>query len=162
MLVSPTLFGLTHEDVAEERARAEAQAAERMPAAPAVATPTKIRLVDVSDPFALKAPRQAHIPAVSQLAWVHCGQGKHVLELMGGGHVTIEPIEDKWSVSFTPKLPRIGGAPRRGSPYGRVQQLAYADDAERAVRTADAYVERRVARNSLRQWVARRTALMGD
>ncbi|GMK56632.1 hypothetical protein CspeluHIS016_0304720 [Cutaneotrichosporon spelunceum] len=151
MLVSPTLFGLTHEDVAEERARAEAKAADKAPTAPAVSTPAKVRLVDVSDPFGLKGPRHVHIPALSQLAWVHCGGGKHILELMGSGHITIEPTEDKWSVSFTPKLPRIGGAPRRGSPYGRVQQLAYADDAERAVRTADAYVERRVGHSSLRQ-----------
>ncbi|KLT45993.1 P-loop containing nucleoside triphosphate hydrolase protein [Cutaneotrichosporon oleaginosum] len=150
MLVSPTLFGLTHEEVADERERAEAKAA-RASATPAVSTPTKIRMVDISDPFALKSPKQVHIPALSHLSWVHCGQGKHVLELMGSGHLTIEPIDDKWSVSLTPKLPRIGGVPRRGSPYGRVVQLAYADDAERAVRTADAYVERRMARNSLQQ-----------
>lgn len=107
--------------------------------------------MDVSDPFALKAPAQVHIPSLSQLAWVHCGGGKHILDLMGGGHITIEPVEGKWSVGFTPKLPRIGGEPRRGSPYGRTQQLAYADDAERAVRTADAYAERRLARTSLQQ-----------
>ncbi|BEI90319.1 uncharacterized protein CcaverHIS019_0303890 [Cutaneotrichosporon cavernicola] len=151
MIVLPTLFGLTHEDVAEELALADAKAAERTPSALAVSAPTKVRLVDVSDPFALKAPNHVHIPALSQLAWFHCGGGKCVLELMGGGHITIEPIEEKWSVSFTPKLPRIGGAPRRGSPFGRVQQLAFADDADRAVRTADAYVERRLTRNTLRQ-----------
>jgi ATP-dependent helicase IRC3 len=151
MLVSPTLFGLTHEDVAEERARAEAQAAEKTPAAPAVSPPTKVRLVDISDPFALQTPKHVHIPTLSQLSWVHCGQGKYVLELMGGGHVTIEPLGDKWSVSMTPKLPRIDGAPRKGSPFGRVIQLAYAEDAERAVRTADAYVERRVARTAFKQ-----------
>ncbi|BEJ13358.1 hypothetical protein CspHIS471_0305320 [Cutaneotrichosporon sp. HIS471] len=151
MIVLPTLFGLTHEDVAEELALAEAKEAEKTPSALTVSAPAKVRLVDVSDPFALKAPNHVHIPALSQLAWFHCGGGKCVLELMGGGHVTIEPIEEKWSVSFTPKLPRIGGAPRRGSPFGRVQQLAFADDANRAVRTADAYVERRVTHNTLRQ-----------
>lgn len=105
-------------------------------------------MVDVSDPFGLAStPAQVHIPALSPLAWVYCGGGRHVLELMGGGFVTIEPAEGMWSVTMTPKLPRFeSGAPRRGSPYARVQQLAYADDEERAVRTADAYVERRVGR----------------
>lgn len=110
-------------------------------------------MIDSSDPFGLASPslQTHHIPKLSTLAWVHCGGGRHVLELMGGGFVTIEPVEGKWSVTMTPKLPSFqDGAPRRGSPFARVQQIAFAEDAERAVRTADAYVERRVPRDLLK------------
>lgn len=167
MLVAPTLFGLSHEEVAEERARMDAsmsrkshppppphsQAALTSAAKPApepIAAPSKVKMIDSSDPFGLSSssPPTSHIPALSPLAWVHCGGGRYILELMGAGHVTVEPVERQWSVSFTPKLPvwDADGRAKRGSPYARVQQLAYADDAERAVRTADAFVERRSKR----------------
>lgn len=48
-------------------------------------TDFSVTLVDCDDPFNLSAPKSgmAVTERLSNNAWVHCGNGKHILEMLG-------------------------------------------------------------------------------
>jgi ATP-dependent helicase IRC3 len=103
MVVSPTLFGLTHDELTqEERDREEAKretggescANPRVNpltrlalVAPSAADNTprvrKVTFVDEDDPFRVASSNRPPIAKMSSNAWVACGGDRYVLELLG-------------------------------------------------------------------------------
>lgn len=66
--------------------------------------------------------------------------------MAGNGYMLVEPANGpgSWSITYRHKLP---AELRRQSIYSRVQQIAQADDLERALQTADKWVEKRMGRD---------------
>lgn len=64
----------------------------------------------------------------------------------GSGYILIEPAEGPglWSITYRHRLP---AELRRQSMYSRVQQIAQAEDLERALQTADKWVEKKMGRD---------------
>jgi ATP-dependent helicase IRC3 len=103
-----------------------------------------------------------HIYGLSPLAWVACGNGIYVLELLKKGHIRIEPnnlcnsLDDEvtepleasmahYVATFSPAswVNTSGGA----SPFLRSRVLLFAENLAAAVKGADSYVEQRIFRN---------------
>jgi ATP-dependent helicase IRC3 len=64
---------------------------------PNVPDPKSVTYTDYDDPFALvnqSIGASPHIAQLSKNAWVDCGEGIHVLECIGKGHIRIEPESD--------------------------------------------------------------------
>jgi ATP-dependent helicase IRC3 len=62
-----------------------------------VPDPKSVTYVDYDNPFALvdqSIGASPHIVQLSRNAWVDCGEGIHVLECLGKGHIRIEPESD--------------------------------------------------------------------
>jgi ATP-dependent helicase IRC3 len=64
---------------------------------PSVPEPKSVTYIDYDSPFALvnqSTGASPHIAQLSRNAWVDCGEGIHVLECLGKGHIRIEPVSD--------------------------------------------------------------------
>ena len=63
---------------------------------PDVPDPKSVTYIDYDNPFVLvnqsTGTSSPHILRLSRNAWVDCGEGIHVLECLGKGHVRIEPV----------------------------------------------------------------------
>ena len=58
--------------------------------------PKSVTYIDYDNPFVLvnqtTGTPSPHILQLSRNAWVDCGEGIHVLECLGKGHIRIEPV----------------------------------------------------------------------
>lgn len=63
---------------------------------PNVPHPKSVTYIDYDNPFVLvnqnTGTSSPHIMRLSRNAWVDCGEGIHVLECLGKGHIRIEPV----------------------------------------------------------------------
>lgn len=61
-----------------------------------VPDPKSVTYVDYDNPFVLVSQTTGtatpHILQLSRNAWVDCGEGIHVLECLGKGHIRVEPV----------------------------------------------------------------------
>ncbi|KAL1410248.1 putative ATP-dependent helicase IRC3 [Vanrija albida] len=160
MLVSPTLFGLSHDQV-EAMSREEEPRSEDATSVPAESPRAQedqnyqVTFVDSDDPFRLREESAPVVARMTPNAWVACGRGRYILEMMGLGYLAIEATTgSQWSIAFVQKLPRELVAPGR-SPYGRKQHIAMADDIQRAFETADQFASRRAGLEVAKQLLRR-------
>lgn len=60
-----------------------------------VPQPTSVTYTEYDDPFSLVGDSSGvpHIAMLSKYSWVACGNDIYVLDLMGHGHIRVEPIE---------------------------------------------------------------------
>ncbi|KAI9632391.1 P-loop containing nucleoside triphosphate hydrolase protein [Dioszegia hungarica] len=153
MLVSPTLWGLSHDDMAEDQRRAMEgeqqqhgeETASVRPGGGGDVSGMKVTYLDHDDPFRLAKKGDAPLAVMSNSAWVNCGKSRYILELLDQGYMLVEPSPAAeaaaWSVNYRQKLPAYLG---HFSP--KVRQVALADTLERALQTADRYAEKKVGR----------------
>ncbi|OCF34628.1 hypothetical protein I316_03669 [Kwoniella heveanensis BCC8398] len=153
MLVSPTLWGLTHEDMDErEREHQASQGSTSDPASDALED-YEITYVDLDDPFNVATDMRPVVERTTRNAWVACGKGRYILEAMGNGYLSIDPSPAESPAKFTityrhaipPELIQSRG--RKTSPYGKPRVVGHADDLERAIQTGDKYAERTLGRD---------------
>ena len=143
----------------------EGNKSEKLKDTPKIQDPKSIIYTDHDDPFEVLdvSDKGGHIYSLSPLAWVACGNGIYVLELLKKGYiriepngmcnafgnqVKIEPLEDSMThyvASFTPAswAHRSEGT----SPFLRSRALLTAEDLAEAVEGADNYVAQRIFRN---------------
>ncbi|OCF45058.1 hypothetical protein I317_01109 [Kwoniella heveanensis CBS 569] len=157
MLVSPTLWGLTHEDMDErEREHQASQGSTSNPASDASDSALEdyeITYVDLDDPFNVATDMRPVVERTTRNAWVACGKGRYILEAMGNGYLSIDPSPAESLAKFTityrhaipPELIQSRG--RKTSPYGKPRVVGHADDLERAIQTGDKYAERTLGRD---------------
>jgi ATP-dependent helicase IRC3 len=136
----------THDEAT--RLAAPSPPSENVPAA------TAVTYVDFDDPFNFfdGASGAPHLAGLSPNAWVGCGGDVFVLELLGRGHVRVERVADAGEEGspafkgyYVPAALDKGTA--RGlkiSPFLRARQVLTADDLRTALRSCDAYVEKKV------------------
>ncbi|WVQ78706.1 hypothetical protein IAT38_000793 [Cryptococcus sp. DSM 104549] len=154
MVVSPTLFGLSHEELEEKRELEEDL--EDEPRDSAGTNPTqsqeepqeaespdyRITYVDQDDPFSLRGGNKVVLEKASRNSWVACGPHKYVLELLGNGALVISSKTGKeYEIVFRPAAVRSiepGGKPT----FRPTIDVGLAPDLERALATADKYIER--------------------
>ena len=138
-----------------------AEAHTRFNAPPPISDPKSIVYTDHEDPFHRADDEGRHIYSLSPLAWVPCGNGKYVLELLKKGHIRIVPDgmhttlairlklncfeeseKNRYTAWFTPASfhNKSEGAP----PLLRSRALLKAANLAEAVRGADTYATRRV------------------
>ncbi|WVR04022.1 hypothetical protein IAU60_001021 [Kwoniella sp. DSM 27419] len=152
MLVSPTLWGLSHEEREErERVLGEGNGA-AVPGVRDQDSDYEITYVDQDDPFRLAPNNRPVLERTSRNSWVACGKGKYILEAMGNGYLAITLSEPgsaaKYTITYRHAIPpELAGVRGRGSPFGRVKTVGHADDLERAVQTGDKYAERQMGRD---------------
>lgn len=89
MLVSPTLFGLSHDQV-EAMSREDDLKEDDDPTSepPTVPPPREhpnygVTFVDSDDPFRLREESPTIIARITPNAWVACGKDRYILEMMG-------------------------------------------------------------------------------
>ncbi|WVQ94456.1 hypothetical protein IAU59_001535 [Kwoniella sp. CBS 9459] len=159
MLVSPTLWGLSHEDVEErERERSEASQAKSSSAQSSNETESsmndyEITYVDLDDPFNVANDMRPVVERTTRNAWVACVKGKYILEAMGNGYLSIDPSpaesSPRYTITFRHAIPPELGRSRgiKSSPYGKPRIVGHADDLERAIQTGDKYAENSLGRD---------------
>ncbi|WRT65477.1 uncharacterized protein IL334_002420 [Kwoniella shivajii] len=154
MLVSPTLWGLSHEEK-EQRDRErgdEALNLSKDDESSEAENSYQITFIDQDDPFRLSGSNRPMMDRASRNAWVTCGKGKYILEAMGNGYIAIDhsapTAQSKYTITYRPSIPReIAGIRGSKSPFGRVTTVGHADDLERALQTGDKYAERKLGRD---------------
>ncbi|WWC60064.1 uncharacterized protein I303_102627 [Kwoniella dejecticola CBS 10117] len=153
MLVSPTLWGLTHEEKEErDDARGEGVIQEKNDGRPGSAqNDYQVTFIDQDDPFGLAKSTRPIVDRASHNAWVACGKGKYILEAMGNGYIAIDPspnAQAKFTITYRHAIPpELTGVRTSRSPFGRVKVVGHADDLERALQTGDKYLERTLGRD---------------
>ncbi|OCF58150.1 hypothetical protein L486_04180 [Kwoniella mangroviensis CBS 10435] len=153
MLVSPTLWGLSHEEKEEqERERGESQLSQQEQPSDHAQGDYKITFIDQDDPFRLAGDSRPIVDKASNNAWVACGEGKYILEAMGNGYLAIDPSsptsQAKYTITYRNAIPPELTGPRGSrSPFGRVKTVGHADELERALQTGDKYIERILGRD---------------
>ncbi|WWC87646.1 uncharacterized protein L201_002536 [Kwoniella dendrophila CBS 6074] len=155
MLVSPSLWGLSHEDK-EEQERLESngssgQTQEDVSLA-SEQNDFEVTFIDQDDPFQVAGSSRPIVDRASKNAWVACGKGKYILDAMGNGYFAIDPSSTtpnaKHTITYRPSIPHELAGPRGSrSPFGKVRTVGYADDLERALQTGDKYAERSLGRD---------------
>ncbi|WVF66845.1 hypothetical protein IAT40_001587 [Kwoniella sp. CBS 6097] len=159
MLVSPTLWGLSHEDVEDrERERAEASQGSSSGSSGNETEGSledyEITYVDLDDPFNVAADMRPVVERTTKNAWVACGRGKYILEAMGNGYLSIDPNPTgasaaKFTITYRHAIPPelLRSRAQRSSPYGKPRVVGHADDLERAIQTGDKYAEKTLGRD---------------
>ncbi|WWC68852.1 uncharacterized protein I206_102788 [Kwoniella pini CBS 10737] len=152
MLVSPTLWGLSHEEKEErdnERAESTMEGKDDT-SLQNTQGDYQVTFIDQDDPFRLAGSNRPLVDRTSNNAWVACGKGKYILEAMGNGYVSIDPSPNalaKYSISYRNAIPQeLAGVRGSKSPFGRVRIVGQADELERALQTGDKYLERALGR----------------
>lgn len=79
---------------------------------------------------------ERYIRGISPFAWVGVGHGKYILTTNSGSYLTVEPVDSRFVIKFTQKLP---AGMKSKSPFARPRTVAEAEDFEHAVRAADTY-----------------------
>ncbi|RXK37471.1 hypothetical protein M231_05294 [Tremella mesenterica] len=152
MIVSPTLWGLSHDDITRDELRSPSQDEPGFTAPGdeeeerTQLQPRKVTFIDNEDPFGLSSRSYIPVKRMSTNAWVYCGKDKYALELMGNhGWISIERQEDEdtWCITYRRKLSRYS---KSRIPFARPIIVAYADDLERAMKSADAFAEKKLGR----------------
>ncbi|KAL7419799.1 putative ATP-dependent helicase IRC3 [Cryptotrichosporon argae] len=161
MVVSPTLLGLTHDEVAEQEAREREARDHAQPDGREGASGDRhepdeysVTYIDSDDPFRV-SPQGRALAQMTENAWVACGRGKYILELMGVGFLSIDQTApDRFTIAFVLKLPAEPERPRTRarSPYAARKHVGDAETLERALAGADAYAVRRVGRDVAKQF----------
>nr|XP_019050135.1 hypothetical protein I302_00556 [Kwoniella bestiolae CBS 10118]OCF29065.1 hypothetical protein I302_00556 [Kwoniella bestiolae CBS 10118] len=149
MLVSPALWGLSHEEEEEqEGARGEGQVAQQEESVNAQGD-YKITFIDQDDPFRIAGDSRPIIDKASSNAWVACGKGKYILEAMGKCLLpSLSNSPAKFIITYRNAIPAELAGPRGPrSPFGRVKTVGHADELERALQTGDKYIERIMGRD---------------
>jgi ATP-dependent helicase IRC3 len=167
---APTLFGLAPEavvdgeNVQELEARADAADGEMSatyhnPSGDdrlSVPDPKSVTYVDYDSPFALvnqSVGTSPHIVRVSKNAWVDCGEGIHVLECLGKGHVRIEPVSghdgDHFHAHYSPKMHPETASALKISKFQTNRKILDASSLADALRGCDTYASEKVLRGPL-------------
>ena len=166
LVVSPTLLGLTHDDMEANRTERDTSDEEKAggdeftkPPSPPTGSKYKVRFVDEMDPFGLASLGDSSRPAsrvqqMSWMAWVACGDSKFVLEfLRSSDYIQIERANEgepgPFRISFHYRdMPFWIQKAEQQTNINRTKILSYADDLERAFQTADAFAVNRVGREA--------------
>ena len=166
MLVSPTLWGLSHDDIQPYK-RPDGQASDAEMDQPSQTTAQgkmdKVTFIDQDDPFRIASPTRPVLAMMSKNAWVACGRDRYVLEMLGifislpawvdsltwrgNGFITVDwhrSEDPPWSVTLRQRLPKMFGSK---APFARPRVIAHAEELERALQTADVFAERRLGRD---------------
>ncbi|KAG6862363.1 hypothetical protein C0995_011803 [Termitomyces sp. Mi166 len=154
----PTLFGLSpgEIDIDDDTTESlERRAAETIASSDAdnVPQPTTVTYTEYEDPFSLVGDSSGapHIAILSKYAWVACGSDIYVLELMGKGHIRVEPTENMegtiFHAHFTPAVfDRDLARSLKVSPFLRSRHILSAETLSDTIRGCDTYVANRIAR----------------
>ncbi|KAF8640629.1 hypothetical protein AX17_000289 [Amanita inopinata Kibby_2008] len=160
---TPTLFGLdprelTIEDESLESLERRAAEAVISDSQDDIPQPSTITYVDYEDPFSLvqEASGAPHVSAISQNAWVGCGNDIYVLECLGKGYVRVEPVKGDEHAGphyrgyYTPAvLDKITAISLKLSPYMQSRPILTAQNLSDAIRGCDTYVQARIAHGSM-------------
>ena len=138
----------------------EGNASEQLNDTPKIRDPKSIIYTDHDDPFEMLdvSDKGGHIYSLSPLAWVACGNGIYVLELLRKGYIRIEPngmcnaFDNKVNIepledSMTHYVASWAHVSEGASPFLRSRALLTADDLAEAVEGADNYIAQRIFRN---------------
>ncbi|KAG5724657.1 putative ATP-dependent helicase IRC3 [Termitomyces sp. T112] len=159
----PTLFGLSPEDIdiddetiASLERRVEEFIATSDADADNVPRPTMVTYTEYEDPFSLVGDSSGapHISMLSKYAWVACGSDIYVLDLMGRGHIRVEPTESDEGVvihaHFTPTMfDKDTAQLLKLSPLLRRRHILSAETLSDAIRGCDTYVANKIARGPI-------------
>jgi len=123
---------------------------------PNVPDPKSVTYIDYDDPFALvnqSTGASPHIARLSKNAWVDCGEGIHVLECIGKGHIRIEPESDDagghFHAHFTPAIHHQTASALKISRFQTNRKILDANSLAEAVRGCDTYASRKVLKGPL-------------
>ena len=141
---------------------------------PRVPDPESVSYTDYDSPFALvnqSTGASPHIVQLSRNAWVDCGEGIHVLECLGKGHIRIEPVSEGehnrrpsfifWLTSlfidgkthfrahYSPTMNPETASALKISKFQTNRKILDADSLADAVRGCDTYVSQKVLRGPL-------------
>jgi len=118
-----------------------------------VPDPKSVTYVDYDNPFVLFDQRTGaspHIVQLSKNAWVDCGEGIHVLECLGKGHIRIEPIPDDsgdhFHAHYTPTIDPATASALSISRFQTNRKILDANNLADAVRGCDKYASEKVLR----------------
>ncbi|KAG6851171.1 hypothetical protein H0H93_015181 [Arthromyces matolae] len=122
-----------------------------------VPMPTSVTYTEYEDPFSLvsDASGAPHISKLSNFAWVACGSDIYVLDLMGRGHIRVEPNNESaeeiiFRAHYTPAMfDRETAESLNMSPYLRSRHILSAETLSDAIRGCDTYVTHKLARGAM-------------
>jgi ATP-dependent helicase IRC3 len=118
-----------------------------------VPTPDRVTYTDYDDPFAfVQGSRGApHLARLSPNSWVSCGADVYVLELLGRGHLRVQPARaeeggPKFTAHYAPRTMSFGMRQAIGLQHGmqRARPVLDADSLEDAIRGCDQYAKQKV------------------
>ncbi|KAG6885580.1 hypothetical protein C0993_012582 [Termitomyces sp. T159_Od127] len=148
----PTLFGLSpgEIDIDDDTPESLERRAEEFIAsndADNVPQPTTVTYIEYDDPFSLVGDSSGlpHISTLSNNAWVACGGDIYVLDLLGRGHIRVEPTESidgaTFYAHFTPTAMYITSAQSLlKSPFLQNREILSAATLSDAIRGCDTYL----------------------
>ena len=139
-----------------------------------VPRPKSVTYIDYENPFSMVSEASsgaAHVATLSKYAWVGCGGDVYVLDLMGKGHVRIEPqempegiltyclysIPASWPSAgkhfeghFTPATPdKVTRSSFSLSPFMRSRKVLSAKTLDDALRGCDTYISSKIAKGPM-------------
>ncbi|KAG6873031.1 hypothetical protein C0992_009142, partial [Termitomyces sp. T32_za158] len=105
-----------------------------------VPQPTTVTYTEYENPFSLFGDSSGvpNIATLSNNAWVACGGDVYVLDLLGEGHIKVEPIESIEGATFCAHFSQA-----------RRRQILSAATLSDAIRGCDTYAENKFARGYL-------------
>jgi ATP-dependent helicase IRC3 len=127
-----------------------------------------VTYTDYEDPFNFfdSASGAPHLHAYTPYAWVGCGADVYVLELLGRGHLRVEPLPaapggPAFVGHYVPAaLDRGTAFELKISPFMRARKVLTADDLKTAIKSCDTYVEKKVMQGPLAKGCARAASLL--
>ncbi|KAG6890363.1 hypothetical protein C0992_001953 [Termitomyces sp. T32_za158] len=118
-----------------------------------VPRPTTVTYTEYEDPFSLIGDSSGvpHIATLSNNAWVACGGDVYVLDLLGQGHIRVEPIESIEGATFCAHFTQAMMTPSlfKSTPFLRNRQILSAATLSDAIRGCDTYAANKFARGHL-------------
>ncbi|KAI9512926.1 P-loop containing nucleoside triphosphate hydrolase protein [Russula earlei] len=121
-----------------------------------VPDPKSVTYIDYDNPFVLLNQIMRASPPMVKLSkngWVDCGEGIHVLECLGKGHIRIEPVlddaGDHFHAHYTPSIHPQTASALNISRFQTNRKILDANNLGDAIRGCDKYAAEKVLRGPI-------------